>query len=110
MALALRQLNPILKKGTSRFFLRLLKCNFNYTDLRTFKETVNIFNKYEPIKTKYACANVAPFMTRELHKAIMKRSRLRNKFLPELKVIKRTSNFKEIFVKNTENFKKFILQ
>ena len=51
--------------------------------MRTFKETVfNIFNKYEQIKKKkYVCANEAPFMTKELHKAIMKRSRLRNAFL-----------------------------
>ena len=30
---------------------------------------------------KYVRANEAPFMTKEFHKAIMKRSRLRNKFL-----------------------------
>ena len=29
------------------------------------------------MKRKYVCANEAPFMTKELHKAIMKRSRLR---------------------------------
>ena len=52
--------------------------------MRTFKETVfNIFNKYAPIKKKYVRANEAPFMTKELPKAIMKRSRLRNKFLKE---------------------------
>ena len=50
--------------------------------LKCFKETVfHIFNKDTPIKRKYACANAAPFMTKELHKAIMERSRLRNKFL-----------------------------
>ena len=60
----------------------ILKRNFNYTDLRTFKETVfNIFNKYAPVKRKYVRANEAPFLTKELHKAIMKGSRLRNKFL-----------------------------
>ena len=72
----------------------ILKRNFNYTDLRTFKETVfNIFNKYEPIKKKYVRANEALFMTKELHKAVMKRSRLRNKFLKD-----KTEN-------NQENFK-----
>ena len=30
---------------------------------------------------KYVRANEAPFMTKEFHKASMKRSRLRNKFL-----------------------------
>ena len=29
----------------------MLKCNFNYTDLSTFKETAfNIFSKHAPIK------------------------------------------------------------
>ena len=32
-------------------------------------------------KKKYIGANQAPFMTKELHKEIMTRSRLRNKFL-----------------------------
>ena len=64
-----------------KFRSEILERNFNYTDLRIFKETVfNIFNKYAPIKIKYVRANEAPFMTKQLHKAIMKRSRLRNKF------------------------------
>ena len=68
----------------NKFRSEILKRNFNNTDLRTFKETVfNIFNKYSPIKRKYVRANEAPFMTRELHKAIMKRSRLRNRFLKD---------------------------
>ena len=33
------------------------------------------------MKRKYIRANEAPFMAKELHEAIMKRSRLRNKFL-----------------------------
>ena len=76
-------------------------CNFNYNDLRTFKEICfNIINKFARIKRKYVCANKAPFMTKELHKAIMKRSRLRNKFLKDrTEIIKRTSNIKN-FVKN----------
>ena len=60
----------------------MLKCNFNYTDLRTFKETIfNTFSKYAPIKRKYVRANEAPFMTTELHKTIMKSSRLRKVFV-----------------------------
>ena len=82
-----------------------VKCNFNYTDLRTFKETVfNIFNKYVPIKKKYVRANEAPFMTKELHKAIMKRSRLRNKFLTD-----RTENNQKNF-KLQRNFCKKLLR
>ena len=51
-------------------------------NLKCFKETVFcIFNKHAPIKRKYVRANEAPFMTKELHKAIMKRSRLTH-FMP----------------------------
>ena len=70
------------------------KCNFNTADLKTFKETVFcIFNKHAPTKRKYVRANEAPFMTKELHKAIMKRSRLRNKFLKNKNEINR-NNYK----------------
>ena len=89
----------------NKFRSEILKCNFNYTDLRTFKETVfNIFNKYAPIKRKYVRANEAPFMTKELHKAIMKRSRLRNKFLKD-----RTENNQKNF-KHQRNFCKKLLR
>ena len=59
------------------------KCNFNTADLKTFKETVFCtFKKHVPMKRKYVQANEAPFMTKELFKEMMKRSRLRNnKFL-----------------------------
>ena len=45
------------------------------------------------LKKKYVRANEAPSITKELHKAIMKKSRLRNKFLKD-----RTEN-------NIKNFK-----
>ena len=50
-------------------------------------------------------------MTKELHKAIMKRSRLRNKFLKD-RTENNQKNFKHqiIFVKIAENHKKIILQ
>ena len=49
-------------------------------NLKCFKETVFcIFNKHVPIKRKYVRANEAPFMTKELHRATMKRSKLRKK-------------------------------
>ena len=51
-------------------------------DLGFFKESIfHIFNKHGPIKKNYLRANEANLMTRELHVAIMKRSRPRNKFL-----------------------------
>ena len=90
---------------TVKFRSEILKRNFNYTDLGTFKETVfNIFNKYTPIKRKYVRVNEAPFMTKELHKAIMKRSRLRNKFLKD-----RTENNQKNF-KHQRNFCKKLLR
>ena len=50
--------------------------------ISNFKETIfNIFDKHDPIKQKYLRANEAPFMTKELHREIMERSRLRNNVL-----------------------------
>ena len=54
-------------------------CGFDTKDINSFKETIlSVFNKYAPIKKKYIRA---PFMTKNLHKKIMKRSKLRNKHL-----------------------------
>ena len=56
--------------------------NLNTTDQEGFMKIVfHIFNKHVPIKRNYIRANEAPFMTKDLHKAIKKRSKLRNKFL-----------------------------
>ena len=41
------------------------------------------FNKHAPIRKKYVCAKEVPFMTKDLHNAIMKRSRYRNKVLKD---------------------------
>ena len=93
------------KNFDNKFRSEILKCNFDYTDLRTFKETIfNIFSKYAPTKKRYVRANEAPFMTKELHKAIMKRSRLRNKFLKD-----RTENNQKNF-KLQRNFCKDLLR
>ena len=65
-----------------KFRSDICKMNLNTTDLERFMKTVfHIFNKHAPIKRKHIRANEAPFMTKDLHKAIMKRSKLRNKFL-----------------------------
>ena len=62
-----------------KFRLDISKFDFDTSDLEGFKNTIFcIFNKHAPIKRKYVRANEAPFMTKELHKAIMKRSKLRN--------------------------------
>ena len=56
--------------------------HFNNIPSHLFKETVNtILEKHAPTKKKYVRANQAPFITKTLSKEIMKRSRLRNKFL-----------------------------
>ena len=55
---------------------------FDNISSNLFKETVNtILEKHAPTKKKYVRANQAPFITKTLSKEIMKRSRLRNKFL-----------------------------
>ena len=50
----------------------------NYSQLRSiFLETLN---NVTPVKTKILCYNNNPFMNKALRKAIMTRSRLKNKF------------------------------
>ena len=44
------------------------------------------------MKRKYVRANEEPFMTKELHEAIMKGSRLKNKFLKNKNEINRDNN------------------
>ena len=64
-------------------------------DLRNmeYQHFLNIFietlNKHAPMKQKYLRANQERFMKKDLHKAIMKRSRLRNKLLRDRTYISR---------------------
>ena len=52
------------------------------SDFGIYKSTIfNIFNRHVPIQKVCIRANVSSFMSKELQRAIMKRSRLRNKFL-----------------------------
>ena len=44
---------------------------------------INLLNTHAPMKTKYIRANNAPFMNKVLSKAVMTRSRLRNKYLKQ---------------------------
>ena len=48
-----------------------------------FSIFIEALNKHAPRKQKYLRANQGRFITKNLHKAIMKRSRLRNKFLSD---------------------------
>ena len=48
----------------------------------TFENIViGLLDQLAPTKEKYIRANTSPFMNKALHKAIMKRSRLKNLFL-----------------------------
>ena len=68
-----------------RFQADIKTCGFDTKDINSFKETIlSVFNKYAPIKKKHIRANEAPFMTQNLHKEIMKWSRLKNKYLKSL--------------------------
>ena len=40
-----------------------------------------VLNRYAPLKEKYIRANNSPFMNKKLSKAVMNRSRIRNRFL-----------------------------
>ena len=52
-----------------------------------YQQFLNIFiealNKHAPMKQKYLRVNQGRFYTKNLHKAIMKRSRFRNNFLSD---------------------------
>ena len=64
--------------GNAKFRYDIVTITSNVDNFGMYKSTIfNIFNRHVPIKRKY----VRPFMSKELHKVIMKRSRLRNIFL-----------------------------
>ena len=45
------------------------------------KEFLKVLNKHAPLKKKFIRANHVPYMTKNLCKAIMKRSQLENKYV-----------------------------
>ena len=56
----------------TKFRYDIVTATSNIDDFGMHKSTIfNIFNCYALIKNKYICANKAPFMPKELHKAIM---------------------------------------
>ena len=68
------------------------KCLFNELKRETFVNndrgfekfcdmSIKLLNKHAPIKMKYKRGNHMPFITKDLSKAIMKRSQLRNNYL-----------------------------
>ena len=69
------------KTDNAKFRNGINNFTFDQFDVSNFKETIfNIFVKQAPIKQKHFRANEAPFTTKELHREIMKRSRLRTNF------------------------------
>ena len=62
-------------------FSKYLKIRDSEAANDSFKDTfLSITNKHAPFKSQMIIENQAPFMTKELSKLIMIRSRLRNKF------------------------------
>ena len=60
----------------------LIKKDISVTQLDLFVKTfLDVLNRHAPVKQKYIRANQAAFMNKTLQKAVMDRSRLRNKFL-----------------------------
>ena len=74
------------KKFNNEVFINDLEEQFSenneFLNFESFKRIVDkTLDKYAPIKKRYVRANQAPFMNKRINKGIMKRSRLRNKFL-----------------------------
>ena len=64
-----------------------------YSELNSYNEFTETFrntaNKHAPLKQKFVRGNDTPFMTKNLRKAIMSRSRLKHKYLkyPQEKIL-----------------------
>ena len=55
-----------------------------HVDCKTFESVcIEVLNRHAPLKKKHLRANNSPFMNKTLSKAVMTRSRLRNKFLKD---------------------------
>ena len=55
---------------------------FSQISFGTFKSTVdNILQKHAPIKKRYVRSNQASFINSKIHKEVMRRTRLKNKFI-----------------------------
>ena len=73
----------------------LLKIDLNIADLSEFTEIfLSILDKHAPKKQKFIQANNSNFVTKNLRKAIMKRSKLHKKYLRE-----RTNEAKSLYNK-----------
>ena len=69
------------KFHNAKFRYDIVTATFNMDNFDRYKSSIsNIFNRHVPIKEKYIRANEASVMSKELHKASIKKSRLRNIF------------------------------
>ena len=77
-----------------------LKHDINMIEYQHFLNIfIDILNKDAPMKIKYLRAKQGKFITKGLHEAIIKRSKLRNKFLRDrTKTLQKNTKSKEIFV------------
>ena len=73
----------------------ILSFDLNFINNDTFTQIVmELLNRHCPIKFKYIRGNDSPFMTKELRKAIMQRSKLRNR-LNKLTTIEASDNYRK---------------
>ena len=92
----LGDLNSEPTESAVKDFCEIYSCKNQIKDKTCFK---NLFNeaiqRHAPIKKRYVRANQAPFINKKINKEIMKRSRLRNKFLNTKKDIDRKAYNKQ---------------
>ena len=75
----------------------------------TFTETFRrVLDKHAPLKTKRVRGNQSPFMTKELSKAVMNKSKTRNKYIKwpsreNFLAMKRTKNYCNNLARTTKN-------
>ena len=73
----------------------ILSFDLSYIDNDTFTQiVVELLDKHCPIKLKYLRGNDSPFMTKDLRKAIMHRSKLRNK-VNRLETVEAFDNYRK---------------
>ena len=78
-------------------------CKCDKDDKNSLKEKILlVFNKYTPVKKKWVWGNEAPFVTKNLHKEIMKCQDLKNMYLQSKRLTdwNKTTIYRVIFVRN----------
>ena len=73
--------NEVFRESLSGKLSQQTFVNNDYGFEKFYNITLKTLDKYAPRKAKHARGNQMPFMTKDLSKNIMKRSRLRNKYL-----------------------------